>query len=72
VRRALKEQSTEAIERVVRLLAQCGVMPEEILEATRHACDRIPRKQFKSARGAPMEMSDAAHVLTVWFSDPWT
>jgi hypothetical protein len=70
VRKALKDQSTEVIERVVRVLAQCGVKPQEIVEATRLACDEIPRKEFKSARGAPMELSDAAHVLTVWFSEP--
>jgi len=70
VRRALKDQSTEVIERVVRVLAQCGVTPEEIVEATRRACDGIPGKELKSARSAPMELSDAAHVLTVWFSEP--
>ena len=70
MRRAPKEQATEVIERVVRVLAQCGVAPEEIVEVTRRACDEIPGKELESARSAPMEMSDAAHVLTVWFSDP--
>jgi hypothetical protein len=70
VKRALASQSKEVVRRVVRVLAQCGSTPEEILLETRRACDRLPRKGPLSADGAPMELSDVAHVLTVWFSDP--
>lgn len=70
MRRAPKSQANEVVERVVRVLAQCGSTPEEILEATQRACERIPAGLLKRAREVPMELSDAAHVLTVWFSDP--
>jgi hypothetical protein len=70
VSRVLKAQSREVIERVVRSLAQCGSTSEEIMDETRRACHRIPRMRQKRSPGAPMELSDVAHVLTVWFSDP--
>jgi hypothetical protein len=70
VRRSPKQAGVEVIERVVRVLAQCGSSREEILEATRAACEQIPERSVKGAREAPMELSDAAHVLTVWFSEP--
>jgi hypothetical protein len=53
----------------VRILARCGSMPRDIVRAVRHECQRIPAQWAVRARGTKRYISDAAHVLTVWFSE---
>lgn len=67
---ALDPRAVEAIELFVRLLAQCGCEPGAVVEQVRQACEQIPRRWVRQARAAPREISEATHVLTVWFSDP--
>jgi hypothetical protein len=67
---ALDSRAIEAIELFVRLLAQCGCETNAVLEEVHRACDQVPRRLVSEARAAPREISDATHVLTVWFSDP--
>lgn len=66
----LDPRAAEAIELFVKLLAQCGCEPGGVLEEVRRACGQIPRRWVRQARAAPREISEATHVLTVWFSDP--
>lgn len=67
---ALDLRAIQAIELFVRLLAQCGCEPGDVLERVRLACEQIPPRWVRQARSAPREISDATHALTVWFSDP--
>ncbi len=58
-----------AVDCFVRILARCGLTPEEIVAVVREACERIPRDWAARARRLKREMPEAPHVLTVWFSD---
>lgn len=69
-RRTLDGRAIEAINLFVRLLAQCGCESDAVLEQVHRACSQIPPRLARRARAAPREISDATHVLTVWFSDP--
>jgi hypothetical protein len=60
----------EAIERFVRVLARCGGAPGDILRAFSRACRRIPKHLSQREGRAQRELSDASHILTMWFSDP--
>jgi hypothetical protein len=60
----------EAIERFTRVLAHCGGAPRDLAAAFEAACHRIPPAAAVGAEGATPEMSDASHVLTIWYSDP--
>jgi hypothetical protein len=62
--------SLEAVTRFVRILARCGAAPRDIVRAVRIACEEIPSDWASRARESPREIDDAAHVLTVWFSEP--
>jgi hypothetical protein len=53
----------------VRVLARCGLTPEENVAAVRDACERIPASWAARARRLKREIPEAPHVLTVWFSD---
>ena len=66
----LDGRAIEAIKLFVRLLAQCGCPTDAVLEQVQRACTQVPRHVVREARAAPREISDATHVLTVWFSDP--
>ena len=66
----LDGRAIEAINHFVRLLAQCGCEGDAVLEQVQRACTQVPRRLAREARAAPREISDATHVLTVWFSDP--
>src|SRR6516164_4007703 len=62
------------IHHVVRILARCGATPHDIVSAVQHECAQIPRHWAAEARRAeahrvPCEISDASHVLTVWFNE---
>jgi hypothetical protein len=58
-----------AVDCFVRILARCGLTPEEIIAAVRDACERIPASWAARARRLKREIPEAPHVLTVWFSD---
>ena len=60
----------EAIERFARVLAHCGASPPELAAAFEAACHRIPTAIAAVGKNATPELSDASHVLTVWYSDP--
>src|SRR6516162_9676894 len=58
-----------AVDCFVRILARCGLTPEEIVGAVREACEQIPASWAAKARRLKQEIPQASHVLTVWFSD---
>ena len=58
-----------AVDCFVRILARCGLTPEEIVGAVRAACERIPSDWAAKASRLECEIPEAPHVLTVWFSD---
>jgi Family of unknown function (DUF6502) len=62
--------SLEAVGRFVRILARCGATPQDIVRAVRTACQEIPADWAARARSAVHYIDDAAHVLTIWFSEP--
>lgn len=66
----LDATALEAVERFVRVLARCGCSPRDIARAFLQACDRIPKRLVHRDGRASRELSDASHILTVWFSDP--
>ncbi len=66
----LDPRPREAVERFVRVLARCGVTSEEIHREMARACRRVPKSWAPKAVAAQREVDDAAHVLTLWFSDP--
>lgn len=55
--------------RFVRILARCGSTPRDILRAVRSECERVLPHWTARARRAQRYVNDAAHVLTVWFSE---
>lgn len=67
---SLDARAIAAIELFVRLLAQCGCETDAVLKEVTRACNQVPRHWVSNARAAPREISEATHVLTVWFSDP--
>jgi hypothetical protein len=67
---SLSGTSLDAVGRFVRILARCGSTPQDIVRAVRIACARIPARWAVRAREATREIGDAAHVLTVWFTEP--
>jgi hypothetical protein len=66
---SLDGASLEAVGRFVRILARCGSLPADIVRAVREACQQIPPRWAVRAHRAKREISEAAHVLTVWFSE---
>jgi hypothetical protein len=65
----LDATALDAVNRFVRVLAHCGCSASDILKAFTEACERLPKKNL--ARPVPVqpELSNASHILTVWFSD---
>jgi len=61
--------SFEAIGRFVRILARCGATSNDIVRAVRGEAARIPGSWAVRARRVARNIDDAAHVLTVWFSE---
>ena len=66
---SLDAASLEAVGRFVRILARCGSVPRDIVRAVRHECERIPPHWAVRARRAKRHISDAPHVLTVWYNE---
>lgn len=66
----LDARALEAVGRFVRVLAHCGCTPEDIGHEVLKACREIPKSWATKAMTAQRYLDDAAHVLTLWFSDP--
>jgi hypothetical protein len=65
----LDATALEAVDGFVRILARCGCSAVDILQAFRDACERLPKKNPATLPKAQRELSNASHILTVWFSD---
>lgn len=65
----LDATALEAVDRFVRILARCGCSGSDILKAFSDACARLPKKAPAAPSKAQRELSNASHILTVWFSD---
>jgi len=59
----------EAIERFVRLLARMGISARELRSAVAKACERHA-DTFEGRKVGYTTETQAAHILTVWFSEP--
>jgi hypothetical protein len=60
----------EAIDRFARVLALTGLSREQMAYAFHEACARVPASLLKSGQTLERELVDAAHILTLWLSDP--
>jgi hypothetical protein len=60
----------EGIDRFVRVYAACGASPSELIEAITRACQRNRKRFSRPTSNTRRELSDAAHLLTVWSLDP--
>ena len=69
-RHTMDLRALEAIELFVRLLARCGLEPDAVMQQVHRAFELVQRRWVNEAQAAPREISEATHVLTVWFSDP--
>ena len=67
---AIQGIAFEAMLRFARVLARTGVSTEQMARAFAKACEQVPQKLVTQARRHTREVIDAAHVLTVWHSDP--
>ena len=66
----LDNAAREAIQFFARALARRGASPSAMAEAFAAACTGIPRQLIERAKRAGRELSDASHVLSLWFTDP--
>ena len=66
----LDARAVEVVARFVRILARCGCTPEDIGREVLKACRQVPKSWARNAMAAVRDMDAAAHVLTLWFSDP--
>lgn len=60
----------EGIERFARVLTLTGMSRERMSKAFRDACAHLPQSLFKPNPALERELMDAAHILTLWVSDP--
>jgi hypothetical protein len=67
---AIEGIAFEAMLRFARALARTGVSTEQMTQAFAKACEQVPQKLVTQARRHMREVIDAAHVVTVWYSDP--
>jgi hypothetical protein len=66
----LDARGREAVNHFVSILARCGCTAEDIGREVLKACSKLPSSWARHARVAPSALDAAAHVLTLWFSDP--
>jgi hypothetical protein len=66
----LDSQAVEAVVRFVRVLARCGCTPRDIAHQVLKAGRDIPGSWARTARAVIRELDAAAHIVTVWFSEP--
>jgi hypothetical protein len=60
----------EAIARIVRLLAHCGITTGGIEREVSLACRRVPKSWAEKGNDTLPYLQHASHILTLWFSDP--
>jgi hypothetical protein len=60
----------EALERVARVFARCGFPPAETARVFKQTCEHIPISLGRHGTGTSNQSDDAAHVLTLWFTEP--
>src|SRR5450631_3191029 len=60
----------EALECVARVFARCGFAPVETARLFKYLCDRLPAGLGRHGAGSSTQSDDAAHVLTLWFTEP--
>ena len=60
----------KAVGMFVRILARCGWTRRDIARAFNDASEEIPPEWAMRARRATREITDASHILTVWFTEP--
>jgi hypothetical protein len=65
-----KAIALEAIDRFARVLALTGMSREQMAYAFHEASARVPKTLLRSGQTLERELVDAAHVLTLWLSDP--
>ena len=65
----LSGTSRDAVSRFVRILARCGAAPQDIVREVRTACRGIPKAWATQDPQSTREIGDAAHVLTIWFTE---
>src|SRR5579862_2081778 len=65
-----KALALEAIDRFARVLALTGMSREQMAYAFHEASARVPKSLIKSGQTLERELVEAAHVLTLWLSDP--
>jgi len=60
----------EALEHMARVFARCGFSAVETGRLFKQICDRMPRALGRHGTGSSNQSDDAAHVLTLWFTEP--
>jgi hypothetical protein len=66
----LDGRAIEAATRFVRVLARCGCAPKDIAREVLRACRKVPRSWAKNAIATVRGMDAAAHIVTLWYSEP--
>lgn len=66
----LDVRAVEAVKRFVRVLARCGCPPKDIAAEVAQACYAVPKSWIYSPRVAIRDLDAAAHIVTLWYSDP--
>ncbi len=67
---SLSPVGLEGIDRFVRVYAACGATPSQLIDAITRACQRNRKRFSRPTSNTRRELSDAAHLLTVWSLDP--
>ena len=60
----------EALELLARVFARCGFEPAATAQAFVEIGDRVPAALGRNGTGSSTQSDDAAHVLTLWFTEP--
>jgi hypothetical protein len=60
----------EALELLARAFARCGFAPAETAQAFGQISERLPATLGRHGVGSSTQSDDAAHVLTLWFTEP--
>jgi len=60
----------EALELVARAFARCGFVPSDTAQTFKQICEQLPRTVGRHGTGSSDQSDDAAHVLTLWFTEP--
>ena len=60
----------EALELLARVFARCGFAPAATAQAFVEISERLPAALGRHGTGSSTQSDDAAHVLTLWFTEP--